>query len=185
MTDKNRLFTTSELTTARAMLTLLAHESASYWANALSSSSFMNEGTVEYRTSSSYKADHWVDCPNPKATPVTGEQIIKFQNAFMEDSRKTIEEWLKRDTDVALILYNLKDRILGNGLLGMNDSYTFGGWDNDPFGEVAYSMRVAGIYGAMSVNSPFQKTCLCIREGTIYVNRFGGWKTPMMDVYKP
>jgi hypothetical protein len=184
MTEKNRLFTTSEVTTAKTVLTVLAHESALYWVNALTSPFFMHQGEVDYRTSSFYKSDRWVDCPNPKAAPISGEQITKFYNAFMDYSRKTIDLIVEDDIDMALILFDKKNRILGNALMGKNDSFTFGGWDNDPFGEVNRAMKIAGIEGAMKVDSPYRKTCLCLKQGKIFMSRYGN-KTEMMEVYKP
>jgi hypothetical protein len=170
--SERRRFTEAEVDKATAMLMLLAHEDAYYWANALMSKFFMHQGRVWYRTSSFYKGDRWVDEPNSEAPPISGEQILTFINSFIQNSRKTIEKYVEEDGAVAVILHKEKDRVPEKDRY-TTDEFSLGGWDNDPYGEVNHAMKEAGIEGAFKVGAPYRKTLLFFSKGRIYISKNG------------
>ena len=99
-----RRFTKSEVTTARACLTILAHKSVSYWLNAILSDAFMPQGKVWYN----YELQCWVDTPSPDAQPISADQILKFYNTFVVNCDDAIDELIEDDRVVAAILYDKK-----------------------------------------------------------------------------
>lgn len=166
-----RVFTQAEIKRAEGLLLALAHESALFWSNAFMSKSFLYQGRVEYINSDFYKSSGWRDYPNENHAPITAEQILKFINTYMELAKEEIGILIQMDKNVAVIL-GLQDR-MENETLYVPDSYRFGGWDNDPTGIVARAKREAGLDGAMSVNSPYRKTSVELKNGVIRTYRLG------------
>ena len=181
-----RRFTESEVITAKNCLTILAHESANYWANALVSEDFMHQGKVWYRTSKFHKSDRGYDEPNPDAIPISGEQIINFYNAYLGSCIRAINQLIEDDRVVAAILFDKKNVIPEEESFG-EFAFSFGGWDNDPDGpegELAKAMEESGIEGAMRVSSGFRKSYVGLKDGVIFLSNFG-FKGTVMEVYKP
>lgn len=178
-----RRFTKSEVITAKNCLTILAHESANYWAGALVSEDFMHQGKVWYRTSKFHKSDRGYDEPNPDAIPISGEQIINFYNAYLGSCIRAINQLIEDDRVVAAILFDKKNVIPEEESFG-EFAFSFGGWDNDPEGEVAKAMEESGIEGAMRVSSGFRKSYVGLKDGVIFLSNFG-FKGTVMEVYKP
>ena len=92
----------------------------------------------------------------------------------MELAKAEIENLIQRDKDVAVIL-GLRER-MPNESWYVPDSYRFGGWDNDPTGILARAKKEAELEGPMSVCSPYRKTSVELKDGTIYVCRLGAKK---------
>lgn len=166
-----RVFTQAEIKRAETFLLALAHEGALFWSNAFMSESFLYQGRVEYVASDFYKSSGWRDYPNENHDPITAEQILKFINTYMELAKAEIATLIQRDKDVAIIL-GLQER-MPNETWYVLDSYSFGGWDNDPTGIVAQAKREAGLDGAMRLNSPYRKKSVELKDGVIYTYRLG------------
>jgi hypothetical protein len=182
MSGINRRFSNSELSTAKAILTLFAHESAHYWEEALLSDSFMHKGRVNYCYKSELDREHWENKPNDDAPPLSARQIINFHNAFMNYAKTSIEDMLEDDKVVAKVLYDLEERIPKNERL-YDQEVSFGGWGFYPTEEVARAMENAKITGAMKLESAFCNTHIVLRKGTIYCRHNG--EVALMDIYKP
>lgn len=166
----DRIFTNKEVKQAETLLLMLANESVQFWAQAFLSPSFLYQGEVWYYSSSFYKSSCWMDKPNDNHDPITGEQIIRFMNVYMDEAKKKIERLINSDVEVAKIL-GLKQRLNIDWTWKDDDEYLFGGWDNDPWGEVAIAKKEAGLDGPMSVNSGYRKTTVRLCKGKIYKNR--------------
>ena len=174
-----RRFTKSEVITAKNCLTIMAHESASYWMNAIMSDSFMPQGKVWYN----YELQCWVDTPNPDAQPISGDQILKFYNTFVVNCDDAIDELIEDDRVVAAILYDKKNVIPEEESLGEVE-FKFGGWDDGPEDIVEEAMEEAGIEGTMRAKSSFRKSYIGLDDGFIFCFS-DEHKINVWEVYKP
>ena len=174
-----RRFTKSEVTTARACLTILAHKSVSYWLNAILSDAFMPQGKVWYN----YELQCWVDTPSPDAKPISADQILKFYNTFTVNCDDAIDQLTADDRVVAAILYDKKNVIPEEESLG-EVVFRFGGWDDNPVDIVAEAMEEAEIEGTMRADTSYRKSYIGLDDGFIYCFS-NGHKLTMMEVYKP
>ena len=174
-----RRFTKSEVITAKNCLTILAHESASYWMNAIMSDSFMPQGKVWYN----YELQCWVDEPNPDAKPISADQILKFFNAYTVNCYDVIDELIEDDGIIAAILYDKKNVIPEEESFG-EITFNFGGWDNSATGDVSDAMKEAGIEGAIRTDTSYWKSYIGLSDGVIFCFS-QGHKLTMREVYKP
>ena len=146
----------------------MADKSAEFWANAFTGSSFLPQGDKFYMNSGFYKNSGWRDLPAQNPVPVTDEQIQTFTQAYLSKAQKSIDEWLKSDIAIAVIL-GLKNRLSEADRLGCCPSYCFGGYRHEPTGAVKVAMEAAGITGVFSVRSSFHPyTSIVLRNGNIF-----------------
>lgn len=168
----SEFFNEAEVKKAENLLTILAEQSARFWANSFISDDFLYHGEVVYRSSSFYLGDGWSDRPNKEHEPPSAKQILKFMEVYLDEARKKIDWCLQRDTEVAMIL-RLEKRMPDEYWGGTLNKFFFGGWDNDPFGEVAKAKKAAELVGAMSHESGYRKTTIELCKGKIYRCRYG------------
>lgn len=190
-----RYFFEREILEAKNMLTVLVKVSAQFWAEALLSDQFMYKGKVSYIDTSYYKSGSWRDYPSTEKEVITAEQILTFIKRYEEEAEKTFERCLSSDTDVARLLGldacdvtenprftedGTKIKFEWNHYSGFGVSgFSFGGWDNDPYGAVAVAKKAAGIDGAMRVNSSYRKTSVELKKRKIAIRRYGSRKVLM------
>ena len=178
----DRAFTKAEIKKAEMLLLVLAHESSRYWANAFLSPSFLYQGEVIYYDSVFYKSGRWIDVPNNNHDPITGDQIMKFINVYMDEAKKEIKGILCNDMEIAKIL-GKESRLNNVNWLGNSDAdYYFGAWNNDPWGAVAIAKKAAGLEGEMSINSGYRETRVVLCRGKIYIWHFGNSLIAEIDI---
>lgn len=190
-----RYFFEGEIREAKNLLTVLAQVSARFWAEALLSDQFMYKGKVSYIDTSYYKSGSWRDYPSTNKEEITAKQVMTFIKAYEEEAEKTFERCLSNNTDVARILGMDVNDITENPRFAEDGTklefdweyysgfgvsgFSFGGWDNDPYGAVAVAKKAAGIDGAMRVNSSYRKTSIELKNRKIVIHRYGSKKVLM------
>ena len=160
MFENGRAFTEAEVKQAEDLLLILAQESAMFWAKAFLSPSFLYQGTVRYINSSYNKSDGWKDFPNEN-------HIIKFFEAYMSEAKRLIGKLISSDRNVAMLL-GMRERLNDVNFDYKSDDYSFGGWNNRPYGAVAVAKMEANLVGTMSVDSSFRNTKILLCKGKIY-----------------
>lgn len=186
-----RYFFEGEIREAKNLLTVLAQVSARFWAEALLSDEFMYKGKVSYIDTGYYKSGGWRDYPSTNKEKITAEQILKFIKTYEGEAQKEIEREVESDRRVARILgidphdVTKNPRFAEDGTRLVidwgygSDIFSFGGWDNDPYGAVAVAKKAAGIDGAMRTNSKYRKTSIELENRQVVTSRYGGKKILM------
>ena len=140
-----RVFSADEIKQAENMLTILAYVSADFWAEGLMSDYFVPGGKLlDYEIG--YKQRVTKIIPDSNVPAVTLEQINNFRKEFINLAKEEISRYISSDHCVAVLL-NQTERYYENY---KSDDFSFGGWDNDPWGTVADAMHKANIHGKMA-----------------------------------